>query len=442
MTLDRTAYLFLSGSIGREGGIASIVIRTTGYLAENGVRCAALTFGDIPDNKLHPDVLAIPGHETGFRAACRQISDKFSGCDEIVVVSFDPKTAAYGLLMSSYLRMRRIAGSVTFCIDLLHPREFFPHFENSRTHRLNTMLASSIGPENFAYMNEPVQRSHEAFWQWPHSQPTVLPVPMDARPARWTPQERPDGALRICSVGRIVAFKSYNFETVAITEELADRGKESSWDIFGYGDDEDRLQNILKTQAKDRVRLKGELPLKEFDTTVPQYDVFVGMGLSAIQAAQLGVPTILAVETCGDTSYGWLENVPFGIVGENIDGVERQRIVDVLDNFTAMTAAEKTALSKRQIAAANRYGMEGYVEAHPALRRASARGAAASCRHRLSADQLLGREADGQGASFPKGARRRIARPSASSFPTMLTRADFHYGKAASAFPRGGWTGE
>ena len=352
----------MSGPITREGGIASIVVMVTRYLAERHIACASLVFGDIPINKLHPGVVAIDVGQTGFWTTCKQIARSMPDGEDIIIVSFDPKTSAYAVLVSSYLRMARATGSVKHLINVLHPREFFPHFENMRTHRMNRMLASMIGPESFVYMNEPVQRSHEKFFKWKPTSPATLTVPMDARPPRWTSQARSDRLLRVCSVGRIVAFKAYNFEAVGVSKELANLGLEISWDIFGYGDEEAKLRTMLKKQGKSRVCLKGELPIRQFDATVSKYDVFVGMGLSALQAAQLGVPTILAVESAGSESYGWLDRVPHGIVGENIAGVQKQQISEVLIKFSEMSVSKKREVSARQVRAAERYSVDVYIK--------------------------------------------------------------------------------
>ena len=352
----------MSGPITREGGIASIVVMVTRYLAERHIACASLVFGDVPINKLHPDVVAIDVGQTGFWTTCKQIARSMPDGEDIIIVSFDPKTSAYAVLVSSYLRMARATGSVKHLINVLHPREFFPHFENMRTHRMNRMLASMIGPESFVYMNEPVQRSHEKFFKWKPTSPATLTVPMDARPPRWTSQARSDRLLRVCSVGRIVAFKAYNFEAVGVSKELANLGLEISWDIFGYGDDEAKLRTMLKKQGKSRVSLKGELPIRQFDATVSKYDVFVGMGLSALQAAQLGVPTILAVESAGSESYGWLDRVPHGIVGENIAGVQKQQISEVLIKFSEMSVSKRREVSARQVRAAERYSVDAYIK--------------------------------------------------------------------------------
>lgn len=362
MQLRRTSYLFVSGSITREGGIGSIVAMVSRYLAEQHMACACLVFGDIPSTKLHPNVVAIDLGRTGFWTTCKQIARSMPDGEDIIIVSFDPTTSAYAVLISSYLRMVKATGSVKHLINVLHPREFFPHFENMRTHRMNRMLASMIGPESFIYMNEPVQRSHEKFFKWKPISPATLTVPMDARPPRWTPQARPDRLLRVCSVGRIVAFKAYNFEAVGVSKELANLGLEISWDIFGYGDEEAKLRTMLKKQGKSRVSLKGELPIRQFDATVSKYDVFVGMGLSALQAAQLGVPTILAVDSAGSESYGWLDRVPHGIVGDNIAGIQKQQISEVLIKFSEMSVLKRREISARQVLAAKRYSVDAYIK--------------------------------------------------------------------------------
>ena len=104
MTTDNTAFLFLVGSIEREGGIESIVLRTTRFLAERGMPCAVLVAGTIPDGRFHPDVVAISMDPVGLRKACTAAKQHLGTQARMVVISFDPTTASYGVLAKAYLQ--------------------------------------------------------------------------------------------------------------------------------------------------------------------------------------------------------------------------------------------------------------------------------------------------------------------------------------------------
>lgn len=356
------AYIFICGPMNKEGGIATIVSEASNYLGEKKIGCAVLTFGDTAIRKLHKNTLGLNIEAKPFLDTCKTVARIFNGKSKLLIVGFDPKTAAYAILIGTYLKLFRVARSIKQLVYIVHPREFFPDFENRRTHAINRHFAQFIGPETFIYMNEATQRSHEAFLGWKNASGAILPIPLTTRFPRWKPSPAPKTPLRICSVGRIVKFKAYNFCAPEIAKKLAERGLEVTWDIFGYGEDVNGLRNILSQQTIPRVKLRGELPIENFDKVVSEYDVFVGMGLSALHAAQLGLPTILSIDSAGNECYGWLTDAPFGLVGEQTSCLPRYEIEEVLLRYAAMSADERIDISKRQIEYVGNYSIVKFIE--------------------------------------------------------------------------------
>lgn len=117
--------------------------------------------------------------------------------------------------------------------------------------------------------------------------------------------------LKICAVGRLVEFKTYNLYMLDVIKSLLDKGVDVTFDIYGDGP----LQKIMEEKIKslglaDHVCLKGTLNYSEFDDTVASYDLFIGSGTAIIQAAGLGVPSIAAVENMQQPeTYGFFSEV-------------------------------------------------------------------------------------------------------------------------------------
>lgn len=117
--------------------------------------------------------------------------------------------------------------------------------------------------------------------------------------------------LKICAVGRLVEFKTYNLYMLNVVSSLLDKGIEVTFDIYGDGPLQKVMEEKIRSLNLDKhVHLKGTLNYSEFDDTVSSYDLFIGSGTAIIQAAGLGVPSIAAVENMQQPeTYGFFSEV-------------------------------------------------------------------------------------------------------------------------------------
>jgi hypothetical protein len=113
--------------------------------------------------------------------------------------------------------------------------------------------------------------------------------------------------LKIISVGRLVEFKTYNLYMISVINALKEKGLSVQFDIYGDGPLKSQIQEkIYNLNLYDLIRLKGTLDYSKFDQVVSQYDLFIGSGTAIIQAASLGVPSIVAVENVTQPiTYGY-----------------------------------------------------------------------------------------------------------------------------------------
>lgn len=117
--------------------------------------------------------------------------------------------------------------------------------------------------------------------------------------------------LKICSVGRLVDFKTYNVWMLDVVKELNEDGYEITYDIYGDGEIKNSLQKKIDQQGLTTVNLKGILSYNSFRKTVKEYDLFVGSGTAIIEAAAIGVPSIIGIERITKPlTYGYLKDIP------------------------------------------------------------------------------------------------------------------------------------
>ena len=105
-----------------------------------------------------------------------------------------------------------------------------------------------------------------------------------------------NSSIRICSVGRLAPFKTYNFWMPEVVRELRDKGVNVILDIFGSGECEENIKNIVSNYS-DCIRLKPAFDYSEFSKIVSSYDLFVGSGTAIVEAASLGVPSVIGIES-------------------------------------------------------------------------------------------------------------------------------------------------
>lgn len=117
--------------------------------------------------------------------------------------------------------------------------------------------------------------------------------------------------LKVVAVGRLVEFKTYNLYMLDIIKRMNKKGYKVQFDIYGDGPLRSEIENkIQQLNIGGQINLKGTLDYLEFDNTVGKYDLFIGSGTAIIQAAALGLPSIVGVEnTVEPETYGYFSNV-------------------------------------------------------------------------------------------------------------------------------------
>ena len=112
------------------------------------------------------------------------------------------------------------------------------------------------------------------------------------------------------------AYRCYTTE--AELEDLRKQGLDIGYRIYGKGELRPLFeQKIREYGLEDSIHLEGEIPYSELNEALKKAFVFVGMGTSVIEAAVLGIPSLVApiFDSSGLTS-GWLREHPGYDVGE------------------------------------------------------------------------------------------------------------------------------
>lgn len=168
--------------------------------------------------------------------------------------------------------------------------------------------------------------------------------------------------LKICSVGRLVQFKSYNLWMIDLVNKLRTMDIAVSYEIFGEGPLEEKIRNkIDQHKLQSCVVLKGNLPYSEFSDVVKKFDIFVGSGTALIEASNLGVPSIVGIESLIEPyTYGFVANLPGFSYHE--DGLfEKQECIKLILDYLAWSVDEKNQCRVQHVEWAKRFSMKNCV---------------------------------------------------------------------------------
>ena len=193
------------------------------------------------------------------------------------------------------------------------------------------------------FMSEAVQKTYveqfgDHFANWP-----IHKLTLDQSGWNWQPHER--DVLKVVSIGRITKFKPYNFGALDVVQSMIEQGIPVSWDIWGHGEEAELLHEaIRKRRLSEYVTFHGELPYSQFNKIALEADLFVGMGTAALEAAQMGIPTVVAITWSKLGTYGFLHQCPADSIGEYCIDTEEANLIDVISSYSKYSKDERVEI--------------------------------------------------------------------------------------------------
>lgn len=292
-----------------------------------------------------------------FPFGCRRLFSDLKG-EYRHVVACSTKAIFVAKMLRDILRLK-----ATYTFYVVNFKVFKREsLDGARTLLRDTMRNEPVN--NLVFMNEECRRNWSAGLERDLSACRIVPLPVEARDRVPYRRSRP---ARIVSIGRIDdGLKLYNWNLIKPLKTLRDGGVDLRWHIYGGG----RSDQIASLEAaideagcRDFIVYEGELAYEDMERVLADTDVFVGMGTAAVEAASMGVPAVVARAYDQEpTSYGFLYELPFGNVGEEIVGRESVPIVDFMRSALTMADAEYVELREQCVQAAGEYEMGPSVE--------------------------------------------------------------------------------
>lgn len=341
MTNQRIIFIYRKIDI---GGIETLIVRLSNFLSENlkfNVIVAAENgrLSRLLSSKVL--FLSLPS-SLGDRNSIKIIKNKIEEEDSIIVLSFDPYSRFISdaiiqdILFKKNLHIKHVTGC-------FHPRAYFIEYENKKNHLANRLLSSILSNNNLYFMNNICRANHEIFLKLNDGEGPVIALPIRFSRLKWAPLNK--NRLKIVTVGRIVSFKKYIFGLVEIAKSLRKYQYDIKITIYGDGDDVEELIKLIKDlDVSDIVEYCGVLDYDRFDEEIVKYDLFIGMGTAAMEAATTGIPTIITIDSNKYECYGYIQNIPVGSGGELIDGQKSIKIEDAIINYYSIDLKDRNVI--------------------------------------------------------------------------------------------------
>lgn len=229
-----------------------------------------------------------------------------------VMLATNPDCFLWGSFILRLFRMKKtkiLLGAYQtemYCIDRT----------GTRKHRalIARKISNYLPKNNFIFPNRIVKKKHSESLGINYEDSPEIKIILDETRYKFVDKSLLDRNI-IVSIGRIVDFKTYNFTVLKVIKKLLSEGYDLKWKIYGDGP----LFHTLKKEIdnlglENNVLLMGEIDHSEFQKVLCDCFLFIGSGLSLIEAAACGVPALTTIEYSKSA-------ITYGFIG-NIDGAD------------------------------------------------------------------------------------------------------------------------
>ena len=215
-------------------------------------------------------------------------------------------------------------------------------------------LFASLPAESIVFFNEKNSSSYGAFFGNDYSMSTIVPIGIDIPMGTGAEVLGQAESSRIVSIGNLYAFKSYNRHVITLLPELKKIRPNLVYEIYGTGEYEPELLALVSSlQLESSVKFKGSIGYEDIPKVLNGALAFVGSGTAILEAAALGVPAIVGIESTEQPiTYGLLSDIN-GLSYNELDTAQRtylmkdvlQSILDSADKWQCAAVACKTKSS-------------------------------------------------------------------------------------------------
>lgn len=249
-------------------------------------------------------------------------------------------------------------------VGVYFPREYCWRSATERyVQRLTRNILRQIPEQNVVFMNTTNAIALSSCLGRRFDNSPIVPIPIEV--GDLDVRSSAVNRRRIVSVGRVTDFKTYNFHMLDVIRVLRARGFDCQYDIYGWGDDESLLRKHIVAQGvSEWVHFHGPVRYSNLKSVLQSAFLFVGMGTALLEAAALGIPSLVAVESAsGPMTYGFLHELPEdeNNLGETDERYATYSLIDRIEWLYARSPEQYDDLRRATFARAQQYSLESVM---------------------------------------------------------------------------------
>lgn len=261
--------------------------------------------------------------------------------------------------------MQAVNVDIPLTIGVYHLREFTwsnpqnaPFYEKQN----EAFFFSEAGNNNLVFFNEKVVDYYEQYIHRSMKDVNIFPIGVITTTSDIVSKNRHGKKLTIGSVGRLVKFKAYNLWMLDVISDLLKEGIEVDYLIYGDGPLMEEMQRKISALGlENSIYLKGNLEYADFSNVVSEMDLFVGSGTAIVEAAGLGVPSIIGIESIEQPiTYGFLSQIP-GFTYHEDNLYPKVNVIGKIIEYFNMSENERISLKRDHLNKAKLFSMEACV---------------------------------------------------------------------------------
>lgn len=368
--------LFVYGAL-QMGGIETFLVRVSRRLSASGVRVTVL----LASRKGAPELIEELTRWASIvyledlhlfkvtalrRLSLYQFFAPFSRrLTEALLKDIDHIHFMESLSMLTACRLAKLSGGRKVTGGVYYQYEFATwamrksYFVNAVAYTFQYLVPA----QNIVFFNEVCRNTYKRELGQDYSESSLLPIGVDlSRLARRDPALARKG--RVVSIGRINSFKTYNFQFPRVINDLAAKGLQIEYHIYGDGDQRLALEAYIRELGcVSQIYLHGSIDYARLSEVLEDAWLFVGSGTAIIEAAGCGVPALIGIESePRPQTYGFLHSMP-GLDYQEADiGYEKRSFNEFCEQLYALSADEYAQICKLTARKAEDFSIERLID--------------------------------------------------------------------------------
>jgi glycosyltransferase involved in cell wall biosynthesis len=212
---------------------------------------------------------------------------------------------AFGLIFANRLFDSLIDRKIS--IGIYHQNEFLYKSANLFFPKFIQTLFKKESANKIIFFNKKTKENYAQFFSKNYEDSIISPIGIELKESDRKINLK-EVSFKIVSIGNLNSFKTYNLHMISVVAVLIKKYPNIKYYIYGDGEQFDYLKNKIIAKGLEKyIFLEGTIEYHHFDSVLKDTCLFVGSGTALLEAATLGIPSLIGIESIQTPeTYGFL----------------------------------------------------------------------------------------------------------------------------------------